>query len=242
MGRSARARRRCARSRPTWSRRSATRNGWPPHPLDDEAATQPHHSLYLGASGALWALWYLAREGAVALRIDPAARIARVHANYLATPDTETVVPSYFLGEAGILLVQWRMTGERAAADRLFAVVEANIANPTNEALWAAPGTMVAAWHMLQWTGEARWRELYRANVEHVWPLWQPSEHAPCHLWTQDLYGRTAQILGAGHGFAGNVYALLTAPASSARRASRRARRALRRNAARHRTASRAKA
>jgi hypothetical protein len=193
--------------------------GWPPHPLDDDAATRPHHSLYFGASGALWALWYLAREGAVALHRDPAARIARVQANYLATPDTESVVPSYFLGEAGILLIQWRMTGEHAVADRLFAVVESNIPNPTNEALWAAPGTMVAAWHMLQWTGDSRWLDLFRANVEHVWPLWRRSEHAPCHLWTQDLYGSVVQLLGAGHGFAGNVYPLLAgAQALSAER------------------------
>lgn len=184
-------------------------DGWPPHPLDDEKATAPHHSLYLGASGALWALWHLAREGAVELAFDPCARIARVPAHYLATPDTEEVVPSYFLGEAGVLLIAWRMTRDAALVDRLHDAIARNIGNPTNEALWAAPGTMVAAWHMLQWTGEARWRELYLANVEHVWSLWQPSEHAPCMMWTQDLYGRIVQLLGAGHGFAGNAYGLL---------------------------------
>jgi len=25
---------------------------------------------------------------------------------------------------------------------------------------------MIAAWHMLHWAGEARWRELFPANVE----------------------------------------------------------------------------
>jgi hypothetical protein len=33
-------------------------------------------------------------------------------------------------------------------------------------ALEAAPGTMVAVWHTLQWTGEDRWREFFPANVE----------------------------------------------------------------------------
>ncbi len=183
---------------------------WLPHPLDGEAAPdERHYSLYLGASGALWALWYLQRAGAVDLRIAPEALIGPVHEAYLAKPDTEEVVPSYFLGECGPLLFLWRMTGSNAAADALFASVERNIANPTNEALWAAPGTMVAAWHLYEATGEARWRDLFLANVEHVWPLWQRSEHAPCHLWTQDLYGRIVQLLGAGHGFAGNVYPLL---------------------------------
>jgi hypothetical protein len=119
------------------------------------------------------------------------------------------VVPSYFLGEAGILLIDWRLTGSRQAEERLAAVVRDNIANPTNEALWAAPGTMVAAWHMGTWTRDARWQELFAENVDHLFKTWQRSEHAPCHLWTQDLYGRIVQLLGAGHGFAGNVDPLL---------------------------------
>lgn len=183
---------------------------WPWHPLDEGKRPEPpHKSIYLGASGALWAMWYLQRTGAVRLRVEPAALIERVHAAYLAEPDTGEVVPSYFLGEVGILLILWRLTGSRQVADRLHEAIARNIPNPTNEALWAAPGTMVGALHMLRWTGEKRWRDLYLENVEQLWRTWLPSEHAPCHLWTQDLYGSIVQLLGAGHGFAGNAYALL---------------------------------
>ncbi len=132
-----------------------------------------------------------------------------MHEAYLADPDTGEVVPSYYLGEVGILLVLWRLTGAREAADRLHAAIERNIPNPTNEALWAAPGTMVGAWHMLRWTGEQRWRDLFVENAEQLWRTWRRSPDAPCHLWTQDLYGSVVQLLGAGHGFAGNVYPLL---------------------------------
>ncbi len=183
---------------------------WPWHPLDEgKEPGPPHKSIYLGSSGALWAMWYLQRAGAVRLRIEPAALIERVHAAYLAEPDTGEVVPSYYLGEVGILLILWRLTGSRQVADRLHAAIARNIPNPTNEALWAAPGTMVGALHMLRWTGEKRWRDLYLENVEQLWRTWLPSEHVPCHLWTQDLYGSVVQLLGAGHGFAGNAYALL---------------------------------
>ena len=68
---------------------------------------------------------------------------------------------------------------------------------------------MVGALHMLGWTREERWRELYLENVEQLWRTWLPSKTGNCHLWTQDLYGRIEQLLGAGHGFAGNAYALL---------------------------------
>ena len=91
----------------------------------------------------------------------------------------------------------------------MYEAIARNIPNPTNEALWAAPGTMVGALHMFGWTGEERWRELYLENVEQLWRTWLPSESAHCHLWTQDLYGSIVQLLGAGHGFAGNAYALL---------------------------------
>ncbi len=186
---------------------------WPVHALDvdgDENVPRTgFKSLYLGGAGVLWALWYLRREGAVELEIDPGQGIAQVHAAYLAEPDTGQVVPSYFLGEAGILLALWRLTGSSAAADRLYASVKSNIGNPTNEALWAAPGTMVAAWHLWEATSDERWRDLFLENVDQLWRTWSFDVKAQCHLWTQDMYGKVVQYLGAGHGFAGNVYALL---------------------------------
>ena len=186
---------------------------WPAHPLDvDGGEPVPDggfKSLYLGSAGVLWALWTLQREGAVHLASDPADSMAKVHAAYLAAPDTGDVVPSYMLGESGVLLPWWRMTGSHEAADRLFTSVESNIGNPTNEMLWAAPGTMLAAWHLWQATAEARWRALFLANVDRLWETWHFDEKAKCHLWTQDMYGKVVQYMGAGHGFAGNVHPLL---------------------------------
>ena len=183
---------------------------WPAHELD--FSDDPHSewkSVYFGASGALWAMSYLQRAGVVSLRCRPAELIEHIYQSYLVKPDTGEVVPSYFLGEVGILLVHWRLTGSAEAADRLWKCIEANIANPTNEALWGAPGTMVGALHMHGWTGDDRWRDLFLENAAQLWRTWLPSEDAPCHLWTQDLYGRIAQLIGAGHGFAGNAYPLL---------------------------------
>jgi hypothetical protein len=190
--------------------REAT-GGWPLHPLDNDGDEPAggYKSLYLGSGGVLWALWTLQREGAVDPGLDPVAGIDEAHAAYRAAPDTGAIVPSYYLGEVGLLLLRWRMTGSAAAADALYASIESNIPNPTNEALWAAPGTMVAAWHLWAATGQARWRTLFLANVEQLWRTWRYDDAAQCHLWTQDLYGQVVQYLGAGHGFAGNVYPLL---------------------------------
>jgi hypothetical protein len=185
---------------------------WPVHPLDNDDGDAPQggfKSLYLGSAGVLWALWYLQQVGAVDLRLDVHAGIEQADRAYQADPDTGEIVPSYYLGEVGILLLRWCMTGSAEAADRMHESIRHNICNPTNEALWAAPGTMVAAWHLWRATADARWRDLFVENIEQLWRTWLLDPKAACHLWTQDLYGRVVQLLGAGHGFAGNVYPLL---------------------------------
>lgn len=184
---------------------------WPMHPLDDEG-DEPRtgfKNVYLGRAGVLWALCYLRREGVVKLNFDPVEAMQQADAAYQADPDTGQVLPSHFVGEVGILLVLWRLTGSARVADRLYASVRSNIANPSNEAFWGAPGTMLAALHLWQATGQARWRALFLENVEQVWQNWVFDAKANCHLWTQHLQGKTVQYLGAGHGFAGNVHPLL---------------------------------
>jgi len=183
---------------------------WPSHPLDEVHQLRTgQKTLYLGAAGVVWAVSYLRGKGAADFRIEAAELIDRIYRAYLGEPDTGEVVPSYFLGEVGILLVHWRLTKSPRSAAALAAAIEKNRANPTNEALWGAPGTMVGALHMLGWTGEQRWADLFRSDAEQLLSCWRPSQHAPCDLWTQDLYGEVVQLIGAGHGFAGNVYPLL---------------------------------
>jgi hypothetical protein len=192
-------------------RSRAAQGYWPVHPLDNEGGTPRggFKGLYLGSAGVQWVLWYLRRQGAVELSSDPAQGAKEADDAYRSEPDTGEIVPSYFLGQTGVLLALWRLTGSELAADGLFESVKSNISNPTNEALWAAPGTMVAAWHLWEATGQQRWRSLYLENVEQLWRTWHFDANAQCYLWTQDLYGEVVQYLGAGHGFAGNAYALL---------------------------------
>jgi hypothetical protein len=187
----------------------ASRDGlWRGHPLDEDLPDDGA-SLYTGGAGVLWGLSYLAQEGA----IDRDSRFAdwslRLPERYAATPDTGSVVPSYLLGESGVLLTALRARPERAWLDRLEVVVASNVDNPTLEALWGAPGTMLAAVFAHELTGDARWADLYRANAAALQRTWQRHDDDGCDLWTQDLYGKRVRYLGPGHGFAGNVYALL---------------------------------
>lgn len=184
---------------------------WPTHPLDVEPdyPCPAFKSLYFGAAGTLWALWHLEQQQAVQLTLNPKALIQQILEAYVHQPDSQAAAPSYFLGEVGILLLHYRLTGSPEVAERLFEQIRINIPNPTHENFWGASGTMLGAWYMLEWTGESRWRELFLQNVEQLWQTWHMDEGLGCYLWTQDLYGQVCCMLGAGHGYAGNVYPLL---------------------------------
>jgi hypothetical protein len=180
---------------------------WPMHPRDGEDGwVDAPTTFYLGAAGVLWALDYLEEKGAVTLSRDYDA--AKLHRRYLERPDFGEGVPSYFVGQTGLLLLMYKLDPRPETADRLEEQIRKSIPRPENEAMWAAPGTMLAALRMLAWTSEPRWRELWLAAADHVWAEWRHQPDLDCFLWTQDLAGKRRRFLGPIHGFAGNVYAL----------------------------------
>jgi hypothetical protein len=186
---------------------------WPAHPLDEEGSPLPPvASLYLGASGVIWALDELARQGAVVIRRDWAPVAAALHERYVADPDFPDLtggdpVPSLWMGEAGILLLAHRLAPTAWQEERLLGCVEANARNPTRELMWGSPGTMLAAQAMHERTGDSRFADAWRESADWLWREWDGD------LWRQDLYGQRVEILGPAHGFAGNVHALASDPA-----------------------------
>lgn len=101
---------------------------------------------------------------------------------YIASPETGARIPSLMVGEVGIRAV--------ANLDD-YDLIAANIENPALDWVWGAAGTMLPALTMFERTGEQRWRELYDLNAAHL---------------VANLDGKD---LGAAHGFAGRMYALL---------------------------------
>jgi len=185
---------------------------WPVHPLDgmSDARTEPFRMLYFGAAGVIWALDYLNAVGATAIRRDyTEALIDLAAANrgqlQLRAPQTN----SYLMGDVGIQLVQWRLTPATALADQIFHAVEANITNPARELMWGAPGTMLAALFMYESSREERWKEVYLRSADQLVSEWKMNAAHNCYIWTQDLYGQSSTYLGAVHGFAANVFAII---------------------------------
>jgi lantibiotic modifying enzyme len=184
---------------------------WPAHEWDAWTLTPPLASLYVGAAGIVLGLDLLRRRGAAETRLDLGAIACGALERWRAAPELpgEVELPptphaSLLCGEAGILLAAWRVLGDPRTADNLHARVRENVANPTDEVMWGAPGTMIAARAMHAWTGEARWATAWVGSARALL-----GRRDADGIWTQDLYGRPSRELGPVHGMTGKVAALL---------------------------------
>ncbi len=188
---------------------------WPTHELDEPPTPETRCTdLYLGASGAFWALRDLAAQGAIEAPRDCSpwlhgwAALARANLK-----DSQHGTASYLMGESGVLLLHWTFTREAALADALFAMVQGNLHNPVREPLWGNSGTLLAAIHMAEASGEMRWMRLVQEGVAALLAEMEIDPDTGTWIWVQDLYGRRIRYLGAAHGFVGNVYPALRAAA-----------------------------
>lgn len=183
--------------------------GWRAHPREDGGPPgEPLAELYGGAGGAIWALEHLAEAGAVDKRWDFRRFAAGLAAQQIAAlADAQHGTASFLLGESGLRLLEWKLTRDAEVAQRLFEVIEGNLHNPVREALWGSSGSVLAAIAMAKATGEARWATLVQRAVQGQWDEMEPIDAAGGTWgWVQNLYGRVETLIGAAHGFVGNVY------------------------------------
>jgi hypothetical protein len=178
---------------------------WPAHEWDEYHEGQPGKVLYAGAAGVIWALDALRRSGHAETSLDLGSAVLGALELERANPDAvedEHYCPGSLLdGEAGLLLVAFRLAPAPACADDLHALVRANLANPTDDISWGAPGTLLVALAMLEWTGEPRWEDAARDSAAAL-----RARRGDDGLWRQDDDYRG---LGTLHGAAGNTLALI---------------------------------
>jgi Lanthionine synthetase C-like protein len=179
---------------------------WPLHPLDaEDGKREPVFNLYFGASGVVWALHYLQAVGAVRLRhsydeyVDTLLPLNRAWLKSQGSADVD--VASFLMGDTSILLLSHWLRPNAEKAARLKELIAGNLDNPARELMWGAPGTLLAALFLHQWTREPRWAELYVATARKLWSqlLWSPEYQ--CGYWSQELYGHHCTCLDAVHGF-----------------------------------------
>lgn len=191
---------------------------WPIHPLDRSPERPPDSIKYMyhGAAGVIWALNYLNETTAVALERDYLPTVQRLiplirddvdrHPEVRKYMGADTA--SYLLGEAGILLLQFKLAPSEDVARQLYDHLEAKIGDPRGIA-WGGAGAMLAALFMHERTNDARWNVLFLRSFKALYDQWHYSDDARCHLWLASLYGVTEVRIGAIHGFAANAFAML---------------------------------
>jgi len=141
------------------------------------------------------------------------AGIARCEERYRAraADGAHNVVPSYFIGTVGIMLARYVVSGDTTVLDRMHDEIRANRGNPTMEVLWGAPGTAIAAVLVRERNGDRRFDDALREVQERLWETWEPARPHGGLLWEQNMYGRLARYVGAGHGAIGNLAPFLGA-------------------------------
>jgi lantibiotic modifying enzyme len=178
---------------------------WPAYFWDEYREGERLNALYSGAAGVVWALDVLRSSGyaETALDLGTAAlrALERERAAAPAREDEHHTAASLLDGETGPLLVAFRLASDAGLADDLHALVLGNVDNPTDDISWGAPGTLLAALAMHEWTGEERWLDAARASATAF-----RARRRDDGVWRQDddYHGLTTL-----HGAAGNTLGLL---------------------------------
>ena len=185
---------------------------WRADDWDRWRATSPLKDLFVGAAGVLWALADLRERGHAETRLKLGPLALAVLDRHRKVPDlarwTDLPEPresALLSGEAGILLMAFRLAPSPELADVLHVRVRENVDNVAEEIMWGSPGTMIAARLMLAWTGDERWRAAWNESAD---ALLDRQDRGG--LWTQLLHGHATRYLGPVHGLTGNVLSLLS--------------------------------
>jgi hypothetical protein len=179
---------------------------WPAHEWDSREKPLPLSGQYVGAAGVIWALDELRKRGHAESSRDLAAAVVRAVELEQASPDfseDEHYRPGALMsGDTGALLVAFRLTSDPVLADDVHALVYGNVDNPTDDISWGAPGTLLAALAMGEWTGEHK--PHCRDPAEHVDVLSVRNEYPQVAV-----EGGVQVSLGDGH--AGDCHRLVFA-------------------------------
>jgi hypothetical protein len=167
---------------------AAYADGWPAHPSDVHAGL----GIYAGSAGVSWALDALGFRSPVS--------VARCFADVRGD--------AYLAGALGAGVALWPQTEHTERIERAAATV---IASEENELGWGAAGAAVAGSLLFERTRDERWGRVVTHAARALWSSWTFERELRACVWTQRRPDGTRQFLGAAHGVAGNVHALLRA-------------------------------
>jgi len=188
---------------------------WPMHPNDDEPGVAPQQrGVYGGTAGIIWALDQLIASGHAPAGRDYTATVEELDDAIQREPDEPDIPTVGFLpGRAGPLALAQRYRDDPDRAETLRTLVAGMAEHPAGEPFYGAPGMMLLAAAEVERTGDAGMAAAWGLCAAHLLATWQVHDDIGVRFWTQRfIVGREDRYVGFGHGFAGNVFALLHGP------------------------------
>ena len=153
---------------------------WPAEEWDAWGSPTPLTGLYCGAAGVVWALDALRRRGHADVRIDLAASALRALERAREAPELSEAedfeLPrasdaGLFSGETGNLVVAWRVGGDVSLEVLIQERILESRGSDANEVMWGAPGGLLTARALLDWTGDERWAYAWHTTAVAVWQV-----------------------------------------------------------------------
>jgi len=190
---------------------------WPPHPDDGEPLNGEHHAnLYMGTAGVVWSQIELASHGYGRLRNkyvgvleeERVATMARMK-NGVPSSNRDDYLSGLLLAELGFMVPLMRLDPTDRNRQITIELISGNLNNRVLELMWGSPGSMLFL-NALLTSGSVPQHQaslLFEGAAFLKNELTRSSSRG-CLLWSQHLYGESAHLLGAVHGFAGNALAI----------------------------------
>lgn len=184
--------------------------GWPLHPLDAESypTQDTKWALYAGAAGVVIATEILRKSGYPAL--DFRDQFPQIYRNFLKHPDAGAVEMGLQIGEIGILVPAILSDPTDAHLQvRARQCMSALLDHPAHEITSGQTGMMYAALALYRATGKECWKNAFQQGAEALWSSWYEVADGSGWLWDNCIFGQKRSYLGACHGVAGNLNAVL---------------------------------
>ncbi len=195
---------------------------FPAHPMDEPSHAHMGSGHYYGASGVLWALDYLRREAAteVADATEPGQEVSEQWVidsltSLLERFEKEAAVrgplaetTSLWFGDLPVLLQLLALTGADSWRTLALERVRSSTQDAVRELMWGTPGVLIATRLIADEQLAAAVEPYDKDNINKLVDAWD-APFGDLLLWNEELYGSRRLILGAVHGFFGQVLPLL---------------------------------
>lgn len=185
---------------------------FPAHPLDEAGHHHAGSGHYFGAGGVLWALGYLGRDSDIDIDeywlIDSLTALLGRFAMEAEARGALAETTSFLFGDLPVLLQLLTLTEQEVWRDQALERIVSSTKDPVREMMWGTPGVLILTRRITNTELAIAAKPYDEVNLGKLLSAWN-HESDGLYLWNEELYGSRRLVLGAVHGFFGQVLPFL---------------------------------